>query len=199
MACLSHKNHSQSSHATSSTLVDDSHAHSQTSSGTCCSSSHTSFDELWLNALGDASDPEKGMPNVERLVLDIDGLQCGCCEGGISRTVARVPAISNYKVNVVLARLEFDLDTHRLSIVDVIKKLNAKTGYTFSEHIASSGQVLELLVTSVTKLEDAGTPFGVTRIEHAEKQPWHRGMLGRGKAGTNSLPRPFECLQSTSE
>jgi copper chaperone CopZ len=116
--------------------------------------------------------------------LIIDGLQCGCCEGGVSRTVARIPAIRNHQVNVVLARLEFELDINRLSVVDVIKRLNSKTGYTFSEHVPPLSQVLEVLVTNDAKLEDAGMPFGVRRIESPEKQAWHQIMLCGGRAST---------------
>ncbi|KAF2830900.1 heavy metal translocatin [Ophiobolus disseminans] len=182
MACHSQHRHSQVPHASSPPVVDDGHAHSQSSSGTCCSSSRSSSEDSWLNELGDSGDVERGPPNFERVVLIIDGLQCGCCEGGVSRTVARIPAIRNHQVNVVLARLEFELDTNRLSVVDVIKRLNNKTGYTFSEHVAPSGQVLEFLVTSVAKLNDAGSPYGVTRVESLEKQAWHRSILRSGQA-----------------
>ena len=180
-ACHSHHNHSHSSPTSSSTVVDHSHDHSQ-SSGTCYSSSHSSCEELWLNGPGDSGDAERGPANYERVVLLIDGLQCGCCEGGVSRTVARIPAIRDPHLNVVLARLDFELDTARLSVADVIKRLKSKTGYSFSVYVALQGQVLELFASSVAKLEAAGQPFGVTRIEGPDKQSWHRAILHSGRA-----------------
>lgn len=91
----------------------------------------------------------------------------------------RIPAVRNYQVNVVLARLEFELDTNRLSVADVMNKLVAKTGYTFEEHIIPKGQVLELLVNDPTLLHLAGIPFGVTQIDTIETQDKHRNRLGR--------------------
>ncbi|KAF2036809.1 heavy metal translocatin [Setomelanomma holmii] len=137
---------------------------------------------LILTSILRSDDVERGPPNFERVVLLIDGLQCGCCEGGIARTVERISAIRTYQVNIVLARLEVELDTNRLSVVDIIKKLNAKTGYTFEEYVASSGQMLELFTSGPTILQQADTPAGVTYIElGSEKQPWHTSWLSSGR------------------
>jgi copper chaperone CopZ len=170
--CHSH-GHSKSSHATSLTGVDEKHSHP---SGICCLTSPSNCRGSWLNDLDD-TDVERGPPSYERVVLLIDGLQCGCCEGSISRTVARIPAIRNHQVNIVLARLEFELDTNRLSVLDVISKLGVQTGYTFQEFIAPTGQVLELLATDPAKLHDAIIPFGINRVEIPEKQTWYSSKL----------------------
>ena len=175
--------HSHGHHHSSSTVVDDSHDHSQ-SSGTCYSSSHSSCEDLWLNDIGSPGDPERGPTTYERVVLLIGGLQCGCCEGGVARTVDRISAIRKPQLNIVLARLEFDLDTARASVEDVIKRLRSKTGYDFSLYVAPQGQVLELLASSGANLEDVGQPFGVIRIEALEKQPWQRPSLRTGRAST---------------
>jgi copper chaperone CopZ len=180
--CHSHA-HSQSSHATSSTVVDEKHSRP---SGICCSTSPSQCEGSWLNE-SDNTDVERGPSNYERVVLLIGGLQCGCCEGSISRTVARIPAIRNHHVNVVLARLEFELDMNRLSVADVIAKLGVKTGYTFQELVAPTGQVLELLVSNLIKLQDAALPLGVTGIELSEKQPWCASKLMCGRGGTFEL------------
>jgi cation transport ATPase len=175
----------------------DHHRHHH-SSGTCCSNTESSFEDVWLNKLDDpagerdSSDVERGPPNFERVVLLIDGLQCGCCEGGITRTITRISAIRNHQVNVVLARLEFELDTNRMSVADVIVKLGANTGYTFEEHSAPLGQVLELLVTDTSKLELASMPFGVTQIESTEKQP---GCLSSGTSAEKLVRIQYDALQ----
>ena len=175
----------RSSHGTSSTAVQEqgpsqvlgsgeAHAHLHPS-GTCCSSSEASSEISWLNDLGATEDNshdhdvERGPPNYERVVLLVNGLQCGCCEGGISRTVSRIAAIRNHTLNVVLARLTFDLDTNRLSVNEVIKRLSTKTGYSFEEHVAHAGQVLEI-VTSTGLVPVL--PVGVNRVEFLERQPW---------------------------
>lgn len=171
-------------HASSSIDIElkyNGHQDHSHSSGICCISAHRSSEDSWLNDLGDV---ERGPPNFERIVLLIDGLQCGCCEGGLSRTVTRIAAIKNHKLNVVLAKLEFDLDTNHMSVSEVIKRLNTKTGYTFTENVELSGQVLEFVVNNSEKLQHAGKPFGVTRIELPEKQPWHRSLLRSGRNST---------------
>jgi hypothetical protein len=80
-------------------------------------------------------------------------------------------------VNVVLARLEFELDTNRLSVADAISNLGVKTGYTFQEFIAPTGQVLELLVTDSAKIHNAIMPFGITHVEIPEKETWYSPKL----------------------
>ncbi|KAF2130199.1 heavy metal translocatin [Dothidotthia symphoricarpi CBS 119687] len=149
--------------------VSDSHSHS---SGICCSRSHSSSEGMWLKHSDiDAKDTEdddleRGPPNFERIVLSIGGLKCGCCEGGISRAVNRIRAIQNHQVNVVLARVEFDLDVSRLSVDAVIKKLGTATGYTFEEHNQPTGQVLELFVSDAAHIQRVEQPHGITLVEH---------------------------------
>jgi copper chaperone CopZ len=194
LPCHSHHTHpTRDAHATSSTVVDD-HAHSH-SSGTCCSSSQTSSEDFWLNEIDDpGADIERGPPTFERFVLIIDGLPCGCCESGVSRAVSRIPAIRNHQVNVVLARLEFELDINHLSIAQVIKRLHTKTGYTYSEYVAPTWQILELLASNAAKLAGAGRPFGVFLIETPEKQSWHRSMLGGGRSSKSPLHKERRYL-----
>jgi heavy metal translocating P-type ATPase len=183
-----------------------SHSHPHTS-GICCAKSHSSSEEWSLKELGvnvdevNDSDPEKGPPNFERVVLSIDGLKCGCCEGGISRAVKRIPAIKNHKVNIVLARVEFDLNLNRQSIVEVIRKLSAETGYSFEEYSQPAGQVLELLVSDFWQLQRVDRPRGVTWVEtpSIDRQFWtpSRLLSGRNSPGPTYYggPRsPAKCI-----
>jgi heavy metal translocating P-type ATPase len=140
-----------------------------------------------LNNVGDR-DVEQGPPNFERVILLITGFQCGCCEGGVSRTLSRIAAVRNHQVNVVLARVEFELDTNRLSVVGVIKRLNNQTGYTFEEHVAPTGQVLELLVTDPARVALGGRPFGVTDVESSDKRPC-RLLSRHASGGLTPAPR----------
>ncbi|XPS91998.1 P-type Cu(2+) transporter [Ascochyta lentis] len=164
-----------------------SHSHSH-SHGSCCPGSLDHDHEPWLNKIdvdNDISDQvldtdiERGPPNYQRFVLNIDGLKCGCCEGGITRAVHRIPAIRHHQVNIVMARLEFDLDTNRISIEEVRKRLNSATGYTFEQNSKPVGQVLEFLHTDTRDFHRAKRPNGITAIELPDphKQFWNLSGL----------------------
>ncbi|XP_014560897.1 hypothetical protein COCVIDRAFT_12351 [Bipolaris victoriae FI3] len=131
-------------------------------------------------------DAEKGPPEFKRVILRINGLKCGCCEGGLSRALDHIAAIQNYQVNTVLARVEFDLDVNILCVDDVIELLTTKTGYSFEEHVAFNGQALEIIITDPRRLEHAGQPKGVIRIEAPERAPWRplRRLRRRDKTTT---------------
>lgn len=88
---------------------------------------------------------------IERIVLTIEGLKCGCCESGISRALGQIPGVQNHYVNVVLARAEFNLDVRTTSINKVKKKLTAATGCTFEQYFQPTEQVLEVRVTDPQK------------------------------------------------
>jgi copper chaperone CopZ len=176
-------------HASRNSGSGSSHSHSHPS-GTCCSESHLSSEDSLLKYLDepdDKTDVELGPPNFQRTVLRIDGLKCGCCEGGLSRAVSRIPAIRNYQVNVVLARVEFDLDTNRLSVTDVIKLLSTRTGYNFEEQVTSDGHVLEFIITDPRLIENASQPHGVVHVEAPTRAPWRPlQLLGGGRQAKDS-------------
>lgn len=119
-------------------------------------------------------DVEKGPPDYQRFVLNIDGLKCGCCETGITRAVDRIMAIRNHQVNVVMARLEFELDINQISIDDVLKKLDTFTGYSFKQNSKPKDQVLEILCVTPRSFHSQIRPNGVTAIELQDphKQFW---------------------------
>lgn len=120
-------------------------------------------------------DVEKGPTDYQRFVLNIDGLKCGCCETGITKAVDRIPAIRDHQVNVVMARLEFDLDVNRITIDDVLTRLNAATGYNFKQNSRPKDQVLEFLHTSAHNFHREARPKGITAIELPDphKQFWN--------------------------
>lgn len=159
-----------------------SHAHSHTE-GTCCSGASHIDAEAILKEPGskiEASDEtssldiEKGPPHYQRFVLNIEGLKCGCCETGISKAISRIPAIRDHQANVVLARLEIDLDTNQVSIDTVLRKLNTVTGYVFTEISRPNDQVLELLHTDPQAFVRGNLPNGIIAVERPEsrKQIW---------------------------
>jgi heavy metal translocating P-type ATPase len=132
-------------------------------------------------------DGERGPSNFEKTILTIGGLKCGCCESGIAKAVGNIRAIQNHQVNVVLARIEFDLDTSRLSVAEVIARLSRATGYTFEEYVQPEGQFLELLMGDPSLLYQADRPYGVTLVESGVKHMWTPGRL---LSGRNSVIPP---------
>ncbi|KAG9198881.1 hypothetical protein G6514_009256 [Epicoccum nigrum] len=126
-----------------------------------------------------AGDVEKGSPDYQRFVLNIDGLKCGCCDTGITRAVARIQAIRNHQVNTVMARLEFELDISQIPIEDVVKKLESLTGYSFKQNSRPRDQVLELLHAKRQDFGPEAIPNGIIAIELPEshRQCWSPAWL----------------------
>ncbi|KAF3040456.1 hypothetical protein E8E12_002620 [Didymella heteroderae] len=173
------------------------HGHSQ-SGGTCCSKNLHCDSELVLKDAGTKSensddishlDLEKGPPAFQRFVLNIDGLKCGCCETGITRAVSRIAAIRDHQVNVVLARLEIDLDVNQLNIDIVLQKLNTATGYTFEQDTGLNDQVLELLHPDPHAFDRKDLPAGITAVDRPEprKQFWMSGRNRKTECSANDV------------
>ncbi|KAF2798465.1 heavy metal translocatin [Melanomma pulvis-pyrius CBS 109.77] len=157
------------------------------SSRTCCSRtpilSHEAPEGPHVHSKDIRDDGERGPPTFERIILTIEGLKCGCCESGIAKTIQNVRGIQNHQVNVVLARVEFDLDTCQHSISEVIVRLNRATGYTFKEYVQPDGQILELLVSDPSSLYQACRPDGVTLLNSGTKQHiWSPARLLSGRS-----------------
>lgn len=113
-------------------------------------------------------DLEKGPPEFQRFVLHIDGLKCSCCESGITRAVSRISAIRDHQVNVVLARLEIDLDVNQITIDVAVQKLNTATGYTFEQDIRQNDHVLELVHPDPRAFDRKDLPNGIISVEHPQ-------------------------------
>jgi hypothetical protein len=82
--------------------------------------------------------------------------------------------------------VEFDLDTNRSSVGDVIKLLETRTGYNFEEQVTTHGQVLEFIITDPRRLRYAEQPYGVIRVEAPERAPWRPFQLLSGRNSRSS-------------
>lgn len=103
-------------------------------------------------------------PESTRIIFNVGGLKCGCCgDGGISRALEQIPGVQNHYVNVVLAKVEFDLDTRRTSVNRARRKLAAATGYTFTQYFQPEGQILEIMVDNPAGIYQV--PFGLIRAD----------------------------------
>ncbi|KAH9864078.1 hypothetical protein J1614_010011 [Plenodomus biglobosus] len=120
-------------------------------------------------AFSDSSDLESGPLHVERITLRVNGLKSGCCGTSITRAVNHIHSVKKHHLNLVTARLYLDLDISRLSVTDIIKQLNNKTGFTFEPHIASTGQTLDLVTSDVRRIQQYSQPCGVSRLETSEE------------------------------
>jgi Cd2+-exporting ATPase len=112
----------------------------------------------------DNVDIEKGLFQVEHLVLSVHGMTCTGCEKKLYRSLDSLPAISNIKTSLLLAQAEFDLSGSASidsgSIINTIEKM---TGFTCTK-MAQFGEDLDMIVGA--NVEDLGDdlPTGVTHL-----------------------------------
>ncbi|KAF2642818.1 heavy metal translocatin [Massarina eburnea CBS 473.64] len=150
----------------------------------------TEIDSTSQGTTGNA--PTDAAPNFERVTLAIKGLKCGCCEYAISKAISRIPAIRHHQINIVLARVEFELNMNRFSVAEVIKELHGATGYTFQEFTPHQGAILEFLVNDAPAFCRLQTPSGVTLVEPEDKRTWIPSRLFSCCNSTINLNAPVE-------
>jgi Cu2+-exporting ATPase len=127
-----------------------------------------------------SDDVERGPAMFEHVVLTVGGLKCGCCETGLSKALRQVPGIKDSQLNIVLARVEFDLNTSRNSVEEVISRLHKHTGYTFEHYIQPEGQVLEFVVSNPSSITQAPGLKGAIVFDIEKKHGWNHSMLRSG-------------------
>ncbi|KAH7135926.1 E1-E2 ATPase-domain-containing protein [Dendryphion nanum] len=138
-------------------------------------------------------DVERGTPTLERVLLTVRGLKCGCCEQGVSKALEQIPAIKNSLVNIVLAKIEFDLDTTLMSISQVISQLHRATGFIYERQFQADGQILELLVNDPNEIFRTVKPTGVDLVDTDGKKPWCPMKIFSGR----NSPSPVDDLSPT--
>ncbi|KAF2261952.1 heavy metal translocatin [Lojkania enalia] len=175
--------------------------HIRPSSDACSSETTMTDNVLWkepeVHDKISIDDLERGPGKVEHVILTIGGLKCACCESGVSKAFRHLPAITNPQVNVVLARVEFDLDVGRLTVSEAINQLHRVTGYTFEKYVPPEAQVLELLVGDPTDICNAGQPYGVTKVEVQAKRSWYPTLAFSGY--TSPVPPDVSKFNYTLE
>lgn len=94
----------------------------------------------------DNVDIEKGLFQVEHLVLSVQGMTCTGCEKKLYRSLDSLPAISNIKTSLVLAKAEFELSgSTSVDSVNIIKTIEKMTGFTCTK-MTESGEELDMIV-----------------------------------------------------
>jgi len=133
------------------------------------------------------ADVEKGPNTYERVILSIGGIKCTCCENGLSKALRHIPAVGKFQINLVLSRVELDLDVGQLTVAELITRLEKATGFTYIEFERPEGQVLELLVNDPAKFAASSKPFGVISVEPVVvKRSWNPPKLLKENKGTET-------------
>jgi heavy metal translocating P-type ATPase len=118
----------------------------------------------------DDIDMEKGLSQVEHLVLSVQGMTCTGCEKKLYRSLDSLPAISNIKTSLVLAQAEFDLSGSSTVRVNIIKIIEKMTGFTCTK-MTQSGQELDMIVSgNVQDFDHEDLPLGVTDLTALNKK-----------------------------
>ncbi|KAL2064230.1 hypothetical protein VTL71DRAFT_4724 [Oculimacula yallundae] len=116
---------------------------------------------------------------VERIVLNVQGMTCTGCELNLRKILNSKSSISNIKTSLLLAQAEFDLTpSNTINIDNVAQVIEQMTGFSCTR-IIHSGEELDLIL-----------PAGVSKLEG----PWPVGMtsmmmLGREKVRITYVPR----------
>ncbi|KAI9664964.1 MAG: hypothetical protein M1821_006412 [Bathelium mastoideum] len=115
-------------------------------------------------------DPEMGRSGKEHVILSVSGMTCTGCETKLARTLAALPAITELRTSLILARAEFDLDTGAQSMVDVLKHLERTTEFK-CERVRNEGSNLYLICQSdASHIAKGDWPKGVTEIRVVDKK-----------------------------
>ncbi|KAH7385552.1 E1-E2 ATPase-domain-containing protein [Phaeosphaeria sp. MPI-PUGE-AT-0046c] len=92
-------------------------------------------------------------------------MTCTGCETKLSRTLSTLPAVSNLKTSLVLARAEFNLDTAITAPNEVVKHLERTTEFK-CELINNQGSSIDLVCDgNLASVLQADWPLGVTEIK----------------------------------
>ncbi|KAI1807583.1 heavy metal translocatin [Daldinia bambusicola] len=139
------------------------------SEGSCCQQNSNIAIERSSKITGSqdvrAIDVEKGLSGSERIVLSITGMTCTGCETKLQQTLGRVDAVKNLKTSLVMARVEFQLDSSLATPDDIVKHIERTTEFK-CERMATHGSTLDIIPAGGAKqFIQQPTPLGVENID----------------------------------
>ena len=109
-------------------------------------------------------DVEKIETSNERVVLEFQGVDCAGCANKIFKFLGSVPDVRGLRVNLILLQAEFDLNTRRTSVANVIDLVRNALGYT-CERIEKKWHEIEAIVPDIFKMAIDNTfPTGVKDV-----------------------------------
>ncbi|TVY42055.1 P-type cation-transporting ATPase [Lachnellula subtilissima] len=165
-------------------LVNKEACCSKTKSGGNQCSQHIEVFPQFSNASADQMDLEKGAPEVEHLIISVQGMTCTGCEKSLSKALTSMPAVSNIKTSLVLGRAEFDLRASfaNINIAETITTIEKMTGFTCSK-MSLSGHELDLIVEDARLfIGNKDLPYGISDIALLDSRTirviYHPEVLG---------------------
>lgn len=100
---------------------------------------------LPTNHLPPSLDVEKIETSVEHVVLKFQGADCAGCVSKIFKFLGSVPDVRALRTNPILLQAEFDLNTRRTSVANVIDLVRNATGHT-CERMTKKWHEIEAIV-----------------------------------------------------
>jgi len=138
-------------------------------------------------------DLEQDPSNLERVILDVQGLTCTGCETKLFRSLQSIPGIYRLQTSLVLSQAEFDLDEKAGSVDEVIKSVEKATGFA-CQRLNNEGQEVDVMVDGDAKaFVTQQYPHGVFQMTVIGKQVVRITYDGR-IIGARALLR--ECFDS---
>lgn len=120
-----------------------------------------------------ATDLERGVSDLEHVVLSVSGMTCTGCETKLHRTITKLDSVRNLKTSLVLARAEFDLDVSAESLAEVMNHLQRTTEFKY-ERITNQGSSIDLITPGdPTEVTNRAWPDGVTGMSVVGKTIVH--------------------------
>ena len=161
---------------------------------------------LGRSPMSSLDDVEKGLPVLEHVILNVEGLTCVGCETKLYRSLESFPSVTNLQTSLLLSRAEFDLDLSACSVDDITRAVEKSTGF-ICERIRNGGETLEIVVAGDGKcFVDQTFPPGVTdmsllergivRVSYNPRAIGARDLIETGFGTSISLapPRPHPAL-----
>lgn len=138
-------------------------------------------------------DLEQAPSNLQRVILDVQGLTCTGCETKLFKSLQSIPGIYHLQTSLVLSQAEFDLDEKAGSVDEVVKSVEKATGFA-CQRVNDEGQELDVMVDGDAKAFVAQNyPHGVFQMTVTGKQAVRITYDGR-IIGARALLR--ECFDS---
>ncbi|KAB8737499.1 hypothetical protein FH972_026458 [Carpinus fangiana] len=111
----------------------------------------------------DAENPEA----AEHVVISVGGMTCTGCATKIQKALQAQPGVSNVRVNLVQENAEFDAQTSKMAIEDILKESTRITGFEINKLIINSdSEVIEFAITRRTS--DLQSLLLIPGVEDAE-------------------------------
>ena len=123
-----------------------------------------------LNKFSSETDLEKGITELEHVVLSVAGMTCTGCENKLKKNLRSLRQVKNLKTSLVLSRAEYDIDRTYGTREDVLKHLQRTCEFK-CEEVSKQDSGIDLLVPGdASQFMEQQWPQGVTNITMVDKK-----------------------------